>query len=361
VTRRGWIAVGLVATLTAAPGAATQRQTTIPVYALLADNTVIRTDTAFGAWRSVRLAPPPRDIGGLTAALALSRDGGTLWALAASARRLVALDAATLRVQQTIELPSSRSPRSLAVGQRTGRIYVASNVVVPTAARRDPRRSVRLAVRDPSGRRLLADRLLRPHGGRSWLVYSLALADDERRAYVSYHGSDTTGLDTVDVDALRLTRCRSRSMLGCWGQPHGIAVPYGEDMLTATGASWIADYTLEGRLVRRLETGLVRSHVMEFAVSPTEGRLYAAGACGYAPGFAAVDLESGERVPLPPSGRICGFPVAARDGEVAVGVSATAVPSPRRRGALAIVDGATGRVLRRRSTRAEPADVFMLS
>lgn len=342
----GWLVTG--------PGPAASAERPTAVYAYLADNTVVRTDELFSVWRTARIAPKAALRGGAEHSLAFSRDGRTLWALSVTGQRLVALAPPTLAVRRSIAFAPTEVPRAVAVGGRTGRLYVAYTVEHPVAKRRDHPKDARLRILDPSGTTRLADILVRPAGRRSWWVYSLAVDEEELRAYVSYHGSDTTGLDTLNIR--RMIRCRRPGHLVCWGQPHGTVATVGDAVYTATGAPWIGEYAQDGTLRRRLETGLGNVHLMEFALTPARDRLYAASPCFLGSAFAAVELASGEATTS--RSRACGTSIAATQSSAILGSISKGVADPDRRGKLLIVDPLTGNVTRQRATPSEPVDIL---
>lgn len=357
---RSWTAlVGaalLIGWLVAGAGPASSAERPAAVYAYLADNTVVRTDEQFGVWRIKRVAPKPVLQGGAGHSLAFSADGRTLWALSVTGQRLVALAPTTLAIRRSIAFAPTEVPRALVVGRRTGRLYVAYTVDHPVPKRRDHPKDARLRILDPSGTRRLSDTVVRPAGRRSWWVYALAVDEEERRVYMSYHGSDTTGLDTLNISDRRLTRCRRPGYLVCWGQPHGMVAVVGDKVYTATGAPWIGEYARDGTLRRRLETDLGNVHLMEFAVTPGGDELYAASSCQLGSSFARIDLASGEATTS--STPACGSAIAATRSSAILGSIRMADADPKRRGKLLVVDPSTGAITRQHATPSEPTDVL---
>lgn len=331
-----------------------------PVFAYLADNTVVRTDARLVSWRVVRVGERPGEIISTGQLLARSRDHRILWALVRSESKLVALSD-DLRTVKVVPLPKSWSVRALAVGPKTGRLYLAYNIPTTRRGRHDPLRAARLAVLAPDGSRRLTDALLRPNGGRSWLVWSLALDPAERHAYISYHGSDTTGLDVATLRAATIVNCRTAadSRGGCWTHPHGLAVAGEDGVVASTGSQTIEVYDADGTLVRSLDTGLENTHLMAFALDRAGDRLFAAGSCGYVPGFAVVGYSSGRRQLLRRSRAICGETLAFAGGDaVIIGKTALPVPDPQRQGRLLRIDARGGTVTASRATASEPTDVI---
>ena len=353
LTAAALLAVGLAGG-TAPPTASAER--TAVVYAYLADNTVVRTDERFGVWRVARVAPKAAVQGGAGHSLAFSADGRTLWALSVTGQRLVALSPATLAPRKRVTFAPTEVPRALAVGRRSGRLYVAYTVERPVPKRRDQPKDARLRILDPSGTRTLADTLVRPAGRRSGWVWALVIDDQERRAYMSYHGSDTSGLDTLTINGPRVTRCRRPGYIVCWGQPHGTLAVVGDRIYTATGAPWIGEYAPDGTLQRRLETGLENVHLMEFAVNPAQDKIYATASCLLGAGFASVDIASGE--PTTWESKACGDSIAATNTLAVVGSTRMVDADPDLRGKLLVVDPANGEVTRQHVTPSEAVDIL---
>jgi hypothetical protein len=248
--------------------------------------------------------------------------------------------------------------------RRTGRLYIAYNVETLKRGRRDPLRSARLAVFTSDGSRRITDTLLRPNGGRSWLVWSLALDPAERRAYVSYHGSDTTGLDVATINGARIINCPPSGGShggGCWTHPHGLALAGDDDVVATTGSQTIEVYDTGGTLVRSLDTGLENNHLMEFAIDRAGDRLFAAGSCGYVPGFAVMGYSTGVRQLLSRSRSICGETLAFAGGDaVIVGKTALPVPDPLREGQLLRIDAQRGAITGSHRTASDPTDILVV-
>ncbi len=354
-------AVCLAALAVAAAAGAQRAPAPTLVYAYLDDNTVVRTDPQLAGWVRVRLGPPSRELASTGTLLAVSRDRRFVWALDREGNRLVRLTR-DLAIRQVVALPQGWSPRALAVGPRSGDVYVAYNRVYPTTnpSRHDPYRSAALAAFDSRGRGPLRDLTLHRHGLRSWLVWTLALDAGESRAYVAYHGSDTSGLDIVSL-AGAWRRCDGGSTHGgCWGQPHGAVDASGDSIVTSTGLPWVAEFSPDGTIDARLETGLEGNHLMSFALDRAADRLYAVGSCGYVPGFAALTFSTGERLVLAHARNVCGEQLVVADDSVIVGSAPVPVASPGVKGALLRVDPATGSLLRRRTTPAEPVSLLAI-
>jgi hypothetical protein len=332
------------------------------VYAFLADNTVVRTNANLETWKIVRVGKEPPEIISTGQLLATSRDHSVVWALVRSEGTLVALTR-DLRVRKVIQLPKHWSPRAITVGPKTGRLYIAYNVETLKRGRHDPLRSARLAVFAADAGRRLSDTLLRPNGGRSWLVWSVAVDPAERRAYVTYHGSDTTGLDVARINGARIVNCpvQRGARSGCWTHPHGLAVAGDDDVVAATGSPTVEVYDTSGTLVRSLDTGLEGNHLMGFELDRAGDRLFAIGSCGYVPGFAVVSFSTGVRQLLTKSRSICAETLSFAGGDVVIaGQTALPVPAPYREGRLLRIDARRGKVTGSRGTPSDPTDVLVV-
>ena len=352
----------MVTTAAASNGSAqAQREASATVFSYLIDNTIIRTDNRLGQWRTTRVAPNAPKSEPVGQALDLSRDGRTLWALAASDMRLLALDPQTLRLRRSIKLRAGITPRALRLGRRSGRIYVGYNVITPNPeGAASQQAAAYLMILSPSGQRVLADVRLRGATSGSWWLWSLALDAAERTAYVTYHGSNTTGLDFVRLQGRDAHPC-ARSTRACWSRPHGAVVVHGDRVFTTTGGPWIAEFSADGRLRRRLDTGLGNTHLMAFSIDRGSLRIYAVSDCSTRRGVGVVDLSTGEPIPYAPrpASTACGSSIASSNGTVIVGKTAHADPAHGRRGALLLLDAATGEQLKQRPTTAEPTSVII--
>src|SRR5581483_1154299 len=94
-----------------------------------------------------------------------------------------------------------------------------------------------------------------------WTIYQGVLSADEMTAYVSYHGSDTTGADWF-VLGDELERCPPSQIsagMGCIPGHGKIQVSDGQ-IYIATGGPLIYEYGRENR-VARLDTGLEGNHL----------------------------------------------------------------------------------------------------
>jgi len=296
--------------------------------------------------------------------LAPSRDGRTLYALAPSdppgVDHLAVVDTVSAGVRARYALPPGVAFSALAVGPVSGRLYLFGTPTHATGAL--------VAVADPRTGRVLARWAVHRGDTGDWFVYQGAVAPDERALYLSYHGSDTTGIDRLVLTGRGLRPCRSANPphVGCiW--THGGFALYGPGLLATTGEGPIEEIDGAGRVVHRFDPRLPGNHLTEFALDARAGRLYVVGPCGYTGGMSVVTLATARTrvlVPLSPPGQaptFCGdrFALGPRN-LLAVGETAAALPQLGLPGAVLLVDARTGAVRRTVTTPAEPVDVFVV-
>jgi hypothetical protein len=260
------------------------------LFVLLTDNQLLRVSRDGEVLTRARLGSAPRfsSYGGQ---LAASPDRRTVYALVRGQRQHVAAIDRDGAVRKRHALPGKVTWRRLAVGPKTGRLYLAGNV--PGRRRNqlgDVELGVRLLVLSPDGDRLSQERI-RDAQGRDWSVIWLTVAEDESSVIVAYHGSDTTGADVVRLDPIRKCRDTTPEWGACLARNHGRAQWINDEILAATGEPELAILGASGQLVRELDTGLRDLHLMEFIVAGDVA--YAFGNCVQGTGLARVPLERG--------------------------------------------------------------------
>jgi hypothetical protein len=191
---------------------------------------------------------------------------------------------------------------------------------------------------------------------------------DEHRLFISYHGSDTSGIDWFTHVGGLLERCRLAvpDGSGCL-RTHGGFALYGNEVLATTGFWLLLEVDISGTVRRRFDVRLPGNHVMEFALDSQAQRLYVVGPCGYAGGFSVIDLRTGSTrvlVPAPltytPS-VLCGERLSLDSpGLLVVGQTARPVPTLGLPGRIVLVDIRTGQVVHAVKVPAEPIDVLSL-
>jgi hypothetical protein len=326
----------------AAPGAAAV-STPARVLALLADRTLVVADAETGTVLSTTPLGPARPtvrFGGDL--IGRSPDGRMIYVLVPGAR-LAVVEAASLRVTRRVALPSGVRFTSLAVGPRTGRLYLSGNTS----------RSAQVDVLSTEGT-LLRRAVLRPSD--AWLVLSSAIAPDESALYVSYHGGSTTGADRLRLGRT-LTRCRDRYARGGCLSLHGSVRTLGGELLATTGEGPLLRLAPDGRVLRRYDLGLEGNHVMEFAVSGDGTEAAVLGSCGYAGGLSLVDLGSGARRVVGRERKtICGERVAYAGPLLAIARNPFPVPQGLP-AAISLVERESGTVARTVAVQTEAVDL----
>jgi hypothetical protein len=363
------------------------------VFALLADNRLLAVRARDGAVVAEhQLAPTPLPLMGTGHYLALSNDGRLLFVLTPgaldTAPRVAVIEVATATVRATYSLsPEDGDYHNLAVGPRTGRLYLFGNrdeqSPSPPGRPRPGRARLQVVVTvlDPQSGAVQPFWTARVADGYEWLVYQGAVSDDERELFISYHGADASGIDwfTVADDGLRRCPAPARHGAGCI-MAHGAFRLYGDGLLVSGGdTKTILEVDRTGTVRRGFDIGLPHSHLMEFVLDAGARRLYTVGYCGYLGGFSALDLDGGGwptpsatpgtwrwlATPAPPrvlqsDQALCGSRLAL--GPVPLLVVATnilAAPNAQHPGALLFVDTRSGTIIRKVETPSEPADVLV--
>jgi hypothetical protein len=261
---------------------------------------------------------------------------------------------------QRLDLPDSQVTfTSLALGRRTGSAYITGfwrGGVVIARYSIDP-----LVSRER--------RVERRGQGARWPVYATSIDAEERRFYVSYHGT-ATGVDVFALNDAGPAVCPTPELPNavCFASHGGvIAIPDG--VLLATGEAGIRYVRDRGTEVQ-VDIGLRGNHLMEFSFDSATRTVVAAGSCGYAGGFAIATLPegatatevSGRELVRPVDYTVCGERLAiAPDGSwAAVAKRAPPPYASTGPGELTIVEVRTGRVLNRIRVAAPPIDVLVL-
>jgi hypothetical protein len=327
------------------------------VFSLLANNHLLVADITSGSILAELTLASPASLISQLHAMAVDRDGMTLFALVSDSTgqaTVAAVDTATVKVVATLDPGGGLEFRGLAVGPRTGRLYLFANHGGDAVVR----------VLDPVGGQAAQTWLARASGGRRWLVYQGAVASDESALYLSYHGPDTTGIDRFDIQSTGLLRCAIGSLpdSGCF-RTHGSFALHDGELIAATGeAPWVDLDPITGVLRGQFNLQLEGNHLMEFDIATDIGRLYAVGSCGYTGGLAVVDLSTRQTQVLAPSrtaGVICGERIVAlRNGSLLV-IAKTALPVPSPVPGALVVLSSDGKTLRTIKTSAEPIDLLL--
>ena len=327
------------------------------VFSLLANDHLVVADITSGAvLAELTLGAPASLISGMHG-MAMSRDSRTLFVLVNEANGhglIVAVDVAALKVTATFDPGPGLEYRGLAVGPRTGRLFLFA----------DQGGDALVRVVDPTGGQATQTWPARASGGRSWLIYQGAVASDESALYISYHGPDTTGVDRFAIHPTGLSRCgiAASAESGCF-RTHGSFTLRDGELFAATGGSPVLVLDpVTGAQRGQYDLQLEGNHLMEFAIPAAGGGLYAVGSCGYTGGLAAVDLATGRtRVLVQPRtlGAICGERIAALSDGSRLVVAKTAIPAPNLIPGALVVLSNDGKTIRTIPTSAEPIDLLL--
>lgn len=297
----------------------------------------------------------PAAVAGQRRALAVSSDGGSVFVLVGEAdgHTLIAVvDTAGLTVSASLDLDRDLRYRGIAVGRRTGRIYLFANQSGDAVVQ----------LLDPMTQGVTTW-LARQSDGRNWLVYQGGVTADESALFLSYHGPDTTGIDRFEIGAGGLTRCRIPAFVdsGCF-RAHGSFALFGGELFAATGGPLVmALDAATGARRRDYDLGLEGNHLMEFTITRAAA-LYAVGSCGYNRGLAVAELASSVFHVLVPPGQsspVCGERIVALDDSSLLVVAKTAVPAPALIPGALVVLSPRGEIVRTIRTSAEPVDLLL--
>lgn len=246
---------------------------------------------------------------------------------------VVVLSVRPLQVARHFLAPPDARWRSISVGPRTGDIYLFG-----ATANGGPLMSI-LDRRDGSEKqRHVLDRKIGP----DWIPYYGIVDSAERRAYMSYHGSSTSGADVLSLEGDSIRECpvfdkESPSIgFGCLRRVHGALLEHRGTLLVATGTSKVGQIVVESGEMAVVETG-IPGHLMEF--DTLGGVLYTVAPCGSGDVVAAIHLDGRENDQgLRPFKGVCGSSLSAvREGVVVVGAD-RALTAGLPKGELLLVD-----------------------
>lgn len=330
---------------------------TTRVFSLLASNHLLVADTTSGAvLAELTLAAPPGPTSQMRA-LAISRQAHMLYALVSDATgraKVTLVDTTTLQLTTSIDLGGDLEYRGLALGPRTGRLYLFANQHGDSLVR----------VIDPSGTPPSQTWPARKSEGRTWYVYQGAVAPDESALYLSYHGPDTTGIDRFEIKATGLLPCTTttRPDSGCFVTHGSFALTDTTLVASMAEAPLAALDPLTGQRRDEYDLKLEGNHMAEFAIASGVGRIYAVGSCGYTGGLAKVDLATRQTEVLvaPRSiGGVCGERIVALDDGSLLVVAKTVKSVPDVVPGALVVLSADAKTLRAIPTSAEPMDLLL--
>jgi hypothetical protein len=225
-----------------------------------------------------------------------------------------------------------------------------------------------IAVLDGKGRVVAAKTIRSPRlttgkvAPYDWSVYSIAVNEKSRTIYVSYHGPNTSGADSVEIRGRRLIRCAASRDGGvaCLRLVHGRIQAFRGGLLATRGTPpTLLLLRAGGAVETEWASGFRNAHLMEFARAGS--RVFGLESCPKLGGLTAVDLDRNVARMLaspaaPGTARprgVCGERIAVlpRDLRLAVAKSIEGLAY------LLFVDGRNGRVVATRRVTATPIDV----
>lgn len=292
---------------------------------------------------------------------------------AARPNRLVLVDIKRWAVLRRVQLPRRSVFRNIVVGARTGHFYVAgdrpSDAITPFGSAAN---AATLAVLDQDGN-VIASAVIRspsntrgPAAPYDWSVYSIAVDAEEEQIYVSYHGPNTSGADSIAVRGNRLVRCAGSGAggIGCFQPVHGRLEVFGERILAASGTPPVlVALRPDAAVDARWRSGFDESaHLMEFA--RVEGRVFGLESCPKLGGLTSINLDQDVArmiaPPAPPGTTrprgVCGESIAARPRDLHLAIAKTIDDV----GFVLIVDATTGRIVAAKPVAAPAVDVAAL-
>ncbi len=361
------------------------------VFALRADNVLLAFGDSSDTPVELPLAsPPPSESFYGTRLIATSLDQSLLFVLvmsdAQSHQSLAVVDAGRMKLLKAYSLEGDVKFRGIAIGKRTGRIYLSGNQIrISRSPRMHPNNP---DVGDPVVSVLDAEDGSIVHrwipglpDEFDWVVYQAEPTQDERHILVSYHGANTTGIDSFEVTQDELLRCKNRQNARCGCTfAHGAFFQMGDRLFAATGRPGILEYE-SGVLDRVFDTQLEGNHLMKFAVDRERQGIYAVGSCDYAGGLSVLKLsDGGQRANMNADGRswqvlgnpvpkpqifiknreICGERIAVEDGSLIVVAQTHGPGSLDIPGGLLFLDGGTGRLISRFTSASHPIDAVIV-
>jgi hypothetical protein len=322
----------LVAAAFCAPTPARAAPADQAIYALLGTGALARTSTRGGTPVQVaRVARTAVHVGG--GGPYLARHGSDLFvAFPGAPDSVFRVNTRTGRSRRIQRWRGIRL-RALLVGPVTQRLYAVGN----RAAGGGP--SLVIKTLSPDGMKVLAARVVKHPAGTVW---GAAIASDERRMAVSYHG-DSEGFDLVDPASLELA-CRSEAPGGC-DAGHGSVAFAGLRPFTSTGGSPFGELLPSGVLHRR-SSRLDGSHIIEFAADAGGRFLYMSGTCAYTHGISRLDLRSDEVKLLADSeqGVLCGTRLLVSGYHLVLGANNPPYPEADATSYIRVINRQTGKL-----------------
>jgi hypothetical protein len=253
----------------------------------------------------------------------LVRSSTTLYALSASGTGSGALAIVDVRSARLVRLLTFEQPgilyRGMAAAAGATRLYLFGNRVRGPDRGPGPHGGFPLdavvTLLDLNAGKPVDTYDARLYDGNSWYVWQGASSPDGQLVFLSYHGPDTTGIDSFRIQAGKLERCAAagRPNVGCIGSHGGFGVQ--TDAVLALGAADadVGEFDFAGHELRRFNVDLPGNHLMDLTLD-ANGHAFIEGSCGYAGGLSRIDIETGNvRVLRPAHSRSSGQPWANDD------------------------------------------------
>jgi hypothetical protein len=232
----------------------------------------------------------------------LVRSGTTLYALSASPAGSGAVAVVDVPSAHLVRLLTFGQPgifyRGLAAAAGGTRLYLFGNRVRGPDRGPGPHGGFPLdavvTVFDLSVGKPVVTYDARLYDGNSWYVWQGASSPDGQLLLLSYHGPDTTGIDSFRIQAGELERCATagRANVGCIGSHGGFGVQADDVLALGAADADLAEFDFAGHELRRFNVDLPGNHLMDLTLDRS-GHAFIEGSCGYAGGLSRIDIETG--------------------------------------------------------------------
>jgi hypothetical protein len=296
----GMIAPLLATVLALQPGALQRER----AFALLADNQLIAVDLPSGkvvARRRLGASSQRRAEAGRMLAIG-NRRVFVLVSTGSGADAVAALNASSVR--RLARWPLEPGVRYRGIVFASDRLFVYGGRLgreIDTAHHLHEQSAV-VTVLDAANGATIRTVEIRPASGGNWWIYWAAA--DATRLALSYHGGcypDVVQLCTSGADELAL----SGEVQYRLGEAHGMIEPYDGGWIAATGGETLVQYGTHGTMLRRLNSGIRRDHVMNFRFTRDRTSLLVISSCLYShEGLRRISLKSATSRLV--RGKICG-------------------------------------------------------
>jgi len=372
----GIVAAAVVAAATSAPGQradAGASDGSEQVLTLLRDGRLLAISAATGEVTAGIRTGSRAEAAEARRSLALSADGRTLAVLSpfgTGRQSIFVVDPQGLRVTARIALPRTTAYQDIAIGPRSGRLYVFGIAPAPRKGR-DESAAPTVTVVDPASRKVVRSRSVRARAGHYWYIFDALISADESYALTSYHGGCTpqhaglctTGADVVELPSLRRRSCTGAASagVGCLSKVHGFLDRYADGALAATGSAEILRLDRSARVVGSYSAG-IDDHLLQVAGDAAHGRVYVLAECLGRRGLSVIDAVTGEAhvIGQAASPRLCGHRIATAPSGAVVLAQATLKGGRQTDPRLLLLDPTRDQVIRTVDLPSFPLDVLAL-